>query len=76
MFPVIENLVPMSIFENNSATIVIAEKGRTQAVRHLFEMHGISIMWLAEVCTDPQNKIVHCPTLDQKCDGVTKVRET
>ncbi len=41
MFPVIENKVPMTIFEDNSATIVIAEKGRSQALRHLNETHGI-----------------------------------
>ena len=71
----ISNQVPMTILEDNSATIVIAEKGRSPALRHLTKTHGISIMWLAEVCAAASNKIVHCPTLDQKGDGFTTALE-
>ena len=74
-FPAINNQVPMSILEDNSATIVIAEKGRSPALRHLSKTHGVSIMWIAEVCANPNNRIQHCPTLEQKADGFTKPLE-
>ena len=70
--PPINHKVPMTIFEDNTATIVIASKGRSPALRHLNKTHRISIMWVAEVVNDPSIKLTHCPTLEQKGDGFTK----
>ena len=55
--------------------MVIATKGKSNALRHLSKTHRISISWIAEVFTNDLCNIQHVETNLQKGDGFTKPLE-
>ena len=63
------------VHEDNTAAIVIALKGKSNAFRHLSKTHRISISWIAEVFTNDLCNIQHVETNLQKGDGFTKPLE-
>jgi hypothetical protein len=69
------NQIPLVVHEDNTAAIVIATKGKSNALRHLSKTHRILISWIAEVFTNDLCNIQHVETNLQKGDGFTKPLE-
>ncbi len=68
-------MIHLVVQEDNTAAIVIATKGRSPSLRHLSKTHRINIAWLGEVFAEKETEIVHCETVKQKADGLTKPLE-
>ena len=60
------------IHEDNASTIMVISNGYSPQLRHLAKHHRISLSVVHELCQQPDIKVIHCPTAEQKGDLLTK----
>ena len=63
---------PMYVHEDNSATILILQKGYSPSLSHLERTHKINIAWTCEVLKDKTVHLVKIASKDQLGDFYTK----
>jgi hypothetical protein len=64
--------VKATVYEDNTATIKIAQTGYSQALRHMQKHHRINLGLVHDILTHPDLSIEHIPTHLQKGDLFTK----
>ena len=64
--------VKATIFEDNTATIKVAETGYSQQLRHMHKHHRISLGLVRDFLDHPDLTIKHIETVKQKGDLFTK----
>ena len=62
----------MEVKEDNTTAILAAKEGYTPRLRYLHRKRRIDLAWLKEVFDDPNNKLEHTSSEDQKGDLLTK----
>jgi hypothetical protein len=60
------------IFEDNTSTICVLEKGASNKLAHLTRSHRVNLHWLSEVCASQGIHVGHIGTDDQAGDIFTK----
>ena len=60
------------IFEDNTSTICVLEKGASNKLAHLTRTHRVNLHWLSEVCASQGIHVGHIGTDDQAGDIFTK----
>ena len=65
-------LADLFIFEDNTSTVSVLEKGYSQKLAHLTRTHRVNLHWLAEVCASQGIHVGHIGTDDQAGDIFTK----
>ena len=65
-------LADLYVFEDNTSTISVLEKGSSQKLAHLTRTHRVNLHWLAEVVASQGVHVGHIGTDDQAGDIFTK----
>ena len=60
------------VFEDNTSTICVLEKGSSNKLAHLTRTHRVNLHWLSEVCASQGVHVGHIGTDDQAGDIFTK----
>ena len=60
------------ILEDNDATMLIIQTGKTPTLRHISRTHGVNVAWLHEVFQRPEFRWRDQPTLGPCSDIFTK----
>jgi hypothetical protein len=68
----LERDISTTIHEDNSAAIVITQKGFSAALRYVCRTQRVSLAWLAEVLKRESIGVDKIDSKDQKADGFTK----
>ena len=69
---VLERPIMTIVHEDNMAALLVAKRGYSPALRAAQKHFRVAISALGEVFAGPDHTIIHCPTLEQRADPMTK----
>jgi hypothetical protein len=65
--------VNVEFHQDNCAVLQVLKAGYSAKLRHTGRVDKVNVASIAEALEDESSSASHCPTLDQKANGFTKI---